>query len=68
MAVREEIIINIDEDGKIEAKTNGFKGKVCLDALDEILEGLEEVSKVEKTSSYYQRINLKQKSYLKVGK
>lgn len=34
------VIVEIDEDGNIKAETKGMNGKVCINELDEILEGL----------------------------
>ncbi|MFK4784810.1 DUF2997 domain-containing protein [Fusobacterium sp. MFO224] len=68
MAIREKIIINIDEEGKIEANTEGFKGEVCLDALNEILEGMGEIDNIKKTSDYFKKINIENTAKIKVGR
>jgi hypothetical protein len=34
----QKIVITIDENGSVHAKTDGFQGSDCLDALDELLE------------------------------
>ena len=60
----QRIIITIDGDGAITAKTDGFKGDSCLEALDKLLELDGVVSDMKKTADYHQgqvnRILLKQ--------
>lgn len=51
----QKITITIDDEGSITAKTSGFKGEACLDALDEILEMEGVVSNAKKTDEYYQQ-------------
>lgn len=51
----QKITITIDNEGGITAKTSGFKGEACLDALDEILEMEGVVSNAKKTDEYYQQ-------------
>lgn len=54
----QRITIEIDEDGKITAKTAGFYGEACLDALQDLL-GTEDVPAVIKPSDdYYQHRRL----------
>lgn len=55
----QKITITIDDDGGISAKTQGFKGESCLDALDALLE-LDAVSHIKKTDEYHQQQRLKQ--------
>ncbi len=52
----QKIVLTIDEDGAITAKTSGFKGESCLEALDELmdLEGL--ACRVKKTDEYHQQL------------
>ena len=48
------IEIEIDENGKIKATTNGLKGETCLEEL-ELLMGEDNVLEdVKKTDEYYQ--------------
>jgi len=54
----EKVILLIDEDGTISAKTIGFKGETCFDALDELL-GLQSLTSVKKTDEYLQRVDTK---------
>ena len=51
----QKITLTIDEDGAITAKTSGFKGESCLDALDELLNLEGVVSSVKKTDEYHQQ-------------
>lgn len=64
----EKIIIDIDEDGVIMAKTEGLKGELCLSELEEILESSPPISSVKKTDEYYQSIKGKSRDILKRGK
>lgn len=51
----EKITLTIDEDGAITAKTSGFKGESCLEALDKLLNLEGVVSSVKKTDEYHQQ-------------
>ncbi len=60
----EKIIIEIDEDGSVEASTSGFKGSVCMNELQEILGKNESFSSIKTTDEYKMktaRIVVKQK-------
>ncbi|ANC00169.1 DUF2997 domain-containing protein [Vibrio parahaemolyticus] len=50
----QKIVITIDEEGSITAKTTGFKGESCLSALDELLELDGAVSSIKKTDEFHQ--------------
>ena len=50
----QKITLTIDDDGAITAKTSGFKGESCLEALDELLNLEGVVSNVKKTDEYHQ--------------
>lgn len=50
----QKVTIIIDDEGSITAKTSGFKGETCLDALEELLEIDGVVSSVKKTDEYHQ--------------
>jgi len=56
----QKIIITIDDEGGITAKTTGFKGESCLQAFDELLELEGVVSNVKKTDEYHQQQVVKQ--------
>jgi len=49
----QKITIQIDENGQISAKTNGFKGEVCMRALQEILGKKELFADVKPTDDFY---------------
>ncbi len=51
----QKITLTIDDDGAISAKTSGFKGESCLEALDELLDLEGVVSGVKKTDEYHQQ-------------
>jgi hypothetical protein len=51
----QKIVITIDDDGAVSAKTSGFKGESCIDALDELLDLDGVVSSVKKTDEYHQQ-------------
>lgn len=55
----QRIVITIDENGKINAFTEGIKGEMCLDELQEILDSLEEIHSINKTDEFYQSNELK---------
>ncbi len=51
----QKITLTIDDEGSISAKTSGFKGESCLEALDELLNLEGVVSSVKKTDEYHQQ-------------
>jgi hypothetical protein len=52
----QKITIEIDENGKIDAKTDGIKGVSCMEELDKIL-GNETTIYSKKTDDIYKRDN-----------
>ena len=56
----QKITITIDDEGSITAKTSGFKGEACFDALEELLEIDGVVSSVKKTDEYKQSQSINQ--------
>jgi len=48
------IEITIDQDGKINASTEGIKGEMCLAKLQELIGGLADLESYEKTDEWYQ--------------
>ncbi|MGR5407622.1 DUF2997 domain-containing protein [Vibrio sp. PNB22_8_1] len=50
----QKVVITIDQDGAVSAKTSGFKGDTCLAALDELLDLDGAVTQVKKTDEYHQ--------------
>lgn len=55
----QRIVITIDENGKINASTEGIKGEMCLDELQELLGSFEELQSINKTDEFYQANELK---------
>lgn len=55
----QRIVITIDENGKINASTEGIKGEMCLDELQELLGSYEELQSISKTDEFYQANELK---------
>ncbi len=50
----QRIVIVIDENGKINASTEGIKGEVCLDELQALMDSLEELQSIAKTDEFHQ--------------
>lgn len=51
----QKIVLTIDDEGAIVAKTSGFKGDSCLEALDVLLQLEGVVSQMKKTDEYHQQ-------------
>lgn len=64
----QRITIEIDEDGKILAKTGGFKGESCLEALQELLEEHLSPSSFKPTDDYYQQTTAKSQQKQSMGR
>lgn len=62
----QQITLTIDEEGAITAKTSGFNGESCLNALEDLL-GETQVIDVKKTHEYDQQQILKDLKTIKVG-
>ncbi|MBB1505395.1 DUF2997 domain-containing protein [Pseudoalteromonas sp. SG41-1] len=58
----QKIVITIDDDGVITAKTAGFKGESCLEALEDLLELNGVVGEVKKTDEYHHCKRLKKRT------
>lgn len=56
----QQIILTIDENGKITAKTHGFKGEACIDAVAELMDEELNVVSVKKTDEWYQQVTTQQ--------
>jgi hypothetical protein len=56
------IVITIDENGKINASTEGIKGEMCLEELQKLLGDLAELSSISKTDEFYQTNELRNKN------
>lgn len=61
----QRIVITIDENGKINASTDGIKGEMCLSELQELLDDMENLQSVKKTDEYYQANELKTNNLLR---
>ncbi len=59
------ITITIDENGKINASTEGIKGEMCLDELQKLLGDLAEIKIITKTDEYYQKTEVKNQKQIK---
>jgi hypothetical protein len=46
------IEIIIDQDGRINAETEGIKGEMCLDILQELLGALDDMESISKKPEY----------------
>ena len=55
----ERILVTIDENGKINASTEGIKGEMCLDELQKLLSELADLDSITKTDEFYQGNELK---------
>ncbi|MDR1318719.1 MAG: DUF2997 domain-containing protein [Treponema sp.] len=51
----QRIEITIDQDGKIEASSEGFKGETCLAELEKLLGEFGHAASVSKKDAFYQR-------------
>ena len=51
----QQITLTIDGEGAITAKTSGFKGETCLEALEEILGDTTGLIQVKTTDEYHQQ-------------
>ena len=60
----QQIILTIDEDGIITAKTQGFQGEACIEAVDEIFEEGLNITCVKATDEYYQQPNIQQRKVI----
>ena len=51
----QRITIEIDNEGRITAKTLGFKGDACMEELQKLLDGVISPSEIRPTDDYYQQ-------------
>ena len=49
----EQIIIDIDDEGVVEVKTKGFKGKGCVKASEFIENALGSITNTKRTGEFY---------------
>jgi hypothetical protein len=64
----QKIIVEIDENGKINAETFGIKGEVCIYELQKILDEEENIVSVSKTDEFFQKITQKVTSKIQQGR
>jgi len=64
----QRIIIEIDENGKIKAKTSEIKGEICLDELQELLEDIAVLDNVKKTDEFYQKKEIRTSNKISLKK
>ncbi len=64
----QKITITIDEQGALTAKTGGFKGEACLEALEELLDLDADVISVKTTDEYRQREVSRRQTTLSQGR
>lgn len=64
----QRILITIDENGKINASTEGIKGEKCLDELNILLGDLAELNSINKTDEFYQSNVVKSNSKIEIRK
>jgi hypothetical protein len=55
----QRIVVTIDENGKINASTEGIKGEMCLDELQDLLGEIADWESITKTDEFYQKTNVK---------
>jgi hypothetical protein len=51
----EKIVVVIEADGTMTAKTHGLKGESCIDELEALLSELAELDGIEHTKEYRER-------------
>ena len=56
----QKVVITIDDEGGLIAKTSGFKGESCLEALDDLLDMTGGVSNLKKTDEFSQKQSIEQ--------
>lgn len=55
----QRIVITIDENGKINASTEGIKGEKCLDELQKLFGEIANIESINKTDEFFQASELK---------
>lgn len=64
----QRIVITIDEQGAITAKTSGFKGESCIDELEKVLAVDVSVASLKKTDEFHQQLVNQQKNTLDLSR
>lgn len=62
----QQVTLIIDEEGAITAKTSGFKGEACIEALEELLVDTTEVLQVKTTDEYHQKQEVQSRETIKL--
>jgi len=63
----QRVVVTIDENGKINASTQGIKGEMCLDELQDLLGELADLESISKTDEFYQKTEIKPQAKIKRG-
>ncbi|MBP5724769.1 MAG: DUF2997 domain-containing protein [Bacteroidales bacterium] len=63
--MEQRIVVTIDENGKINASTDGIKGEMCLTELQELLDEFDNLQSIKKTDEYYQSETVSNKNLIK---
>jgi len=50
------IVVNIDEDAKVNMEAHGFTGGKCLEEMEKLLEEISVVMEVEKKAEFDQQV------------
>jgi hypothetical protein len=63
----QRVVVTIDENGKINASTEGIKGEMCLDELQDLLGEIADLESITKTDEFYQKVDVKPQVKIKRG-
>ena len=61
-------MIEIDADGSIKAKTDGYKGEICMKALQDLLGKDEFFVSVKPSDEFYQETQVTETNKIKAGR
>ena len=63
MGIKQQIIIEIDEDDNVTLETLGFKGPKCIEEIKKITKNIATIDSTEKTKEFYEqdKSNIKNK-------
>ena len=56
--MEKRIIVTIDKEGQISAKTEGITGAVCLKELETLMKDIAEMQDIRKTDEYFMEDNI----------
>ena len=62
------IEITIDQDGKINASTEGIKGEMCLSKLQDLIGDLADLESYDKTDEWFQDAEITNYNSQKIGR